>query len=166
MPGPKPGALPAWRPPSAFGFKGSAPAFSLIYVVKTDSRRNTTRALSRRIEQSKLYGPNRRATASHECRAEPARTFDFSSLRAGNAMLLMRFFAVNPQCAQACTDIADLWISGYFVVGFAVQGGGRNHGCERRALADLYCRAFGLLGGIEQAKNRAAAARHLRRARA
>ncbi len=57
MPGPKPGALPAWRPPSAFGFKGSAPALLPIDIVKTDSRRNTTWALSRRIEQTNLYGP-------------------------------------------------------------------------------------------------------------
>ena len=162
MPGPKPGALPAWRPPSAFGFKGSAPAFSLIYVVKTDSRRNTTRALSRRIGQTNLYEPN---VAQSHCRGEPARTFDFSSLRAGNAMLLMRFFAVNPPRTQACTVARKLWISRHFVVGFAVEGGGRNHRRKRRALADFDRSTLGLLGGIEQAKDRAAATRHLRRAR-
>ena len=48
--------------------------------------------------------------------------FDFSSLRAGNAMLLMRFFAVNPPVTQACTATAKLWISGYFVVEFVVEG--------------------------------------------
>jgi hypothetical protein len=96
---------------------------------QNSSRRNTTRALSRRNKQSNLFGPNCRATAPYNQtvarnlrRAEPARTFDFSSLRAGIEMLLMRFFAVNPPPVRACTATANLWISGYFVVGLAVEG--------------------------------------------
>jgi len=46
---------------------------------------------------NKLFGPNRRDPAPHQRRGEPARAIDFSSLRAGIAMLLMRFFAVNAQ---------------------------------------------------------------------
>src|SRR5271155_5216948 len=99
-------------------------------------------------------------------RADPPRSCDFSSLRAGFAMLLMRFFAVNPPRARACTAAPNLWISGYFVVRFAVEGRGRNHGCERGAPTNPDGRAFGLLGRIEHAKNRPAAARHLRRLRA
>jgi hypothetical protein len=40
-----------------------------VTIVKTDSRRNTPRALSRRIEQSNLFGPNRRDTAPHSVAA-------------------------------------------------------------------------------------------------
>jgi hypothetical protein len=86
---------------------------------QNSSRRNTTRALSRRNNQSNLYGPSRRDNA---VAPNLPGLFDFSSLRAGNAMLLMRFFAVNPPVTRACTGAAKLWISGYFVVEFVVEG--------------------------------------------
>src|SRR5208337_4123330 len=44
-----------------------------------------------------LFGPNRRDPAPHHDAASLPVHFDFSSLRAGIAMLLMRFFAVNAQ---------------------------------------------------------------------
>jgi hypothetical protein len=63
-------------------------------------------ALSRRIEQTNLYGP----TAAILVTANLPGTFDFSSLPAGNAMLLMQFFAVNPPPAEQCTGQARFWI--------------------------------------------------------
>jgi hypothetical protein len=48
-----------------------------------------------------LFGPNRRDPAPHHVAASLPVHFDFSSLRAGIAMLLMRFFAVNAQLGAA-----------------------------------------------------------------
>src|SRR5580658_2784991 len=68
MPGPKPGALPAWRPPSALDSKAQdhRPALLPIDIVKTDSRRNTHRALSRRIEQFQSLRTDRRDSSPHD----------------------------------------------------------------------------------------------------
>jgi len=115
-------------------------------------------ALSRRIEHTTLYGP----TVAIFVAATLPGTFDFSSQRAGNAMLLMRFFAVNPPHRQQCT-VVD---SGDFVVGIAVERGRRNHRREGRALADFRGSNLSLVGRVEDAEDRAATARHLRGARA
>jgi hypothetical protein len=166
MPGPKPGALPAWRPPSAFGFKsGLRLRFSLSTSLKLTAGETP---LGRSAgESSNPICSDRTAAILH--RTVSRRTcpdFDLSSQRAGIAMLLMRFFAVNPPLARACTDSTKLWISGYFVVGFTIQRRRRDHLGERRALANPGRRAFGLLDRVEQAKDGPAAARHLRGTRA
>jgi hypothetical protein len=165
MPGPKPGALPAWRPPSAFGFQsGLRPRFSLSTSLKLTAGETPTRRSAG--ESSNPIYSDRTATILH--RAVSRRTcpdFDFSSQRAGIAMLLMRFFAVNPPLARACTNTAKLWISGYFV-GFTIERRRRNHRGEWCALANPGGRAVGLLDRVEQAKDGPAAARHLRGARA
>jgi len=115
-------------------------------------------ALSRRIEHTKLYGP----TVAILVAANLPGTFDFSSQRAGNAMLLMRFFAVNPAHLRQCT-VVD---SGYFVVGIAIERRGCNDRREGRALADFRGGSLRVAGGGEDAEDRPAAARHLRGARA
>src|ERR1700693_1571994 len=112
MPGPKPGALPAWRPPSAFGFKGARGRVLHINIVKIAAGETPLgRSAGEHAIQSIRTEPPRDRTRQSMCRAEPARAFDFSSLRAGTAMLLMRFFAVNPPLARACTASVKLWIS-------------------------------------------------------
>src|ERR1700722_1059014 len=122
MPGPKPGALPAWRPPSAFEFKGSRADLLHINIVKIAAG-ETPLGRSAGETSNPIYS-DRTVALPHCTDLAPnlPGLFDFSSLRAGTAMLLMRFFAVNPPPARACTDTANLWISGYFVVGFAVEG--------------------------------------------
>jgi len=85
--------------------KRPAPALSPNHIVKTDSRRNTIEALSRRIEQTNLFGPNRRDPVPREVAANLPGLFDFSSLRAGIAMLLMRFFAVNAQAGAVYAQL-------------------------------------------------------------
>ncbi len=170
MPGPKPGALPAWRPPNAFEFKGSPPALLPIRQLKLTAGETPCgrSAGESRVIQSIQTEPPRDRTAQLSRRT--CTDFDFSSRRAGIAMLLMRFFAVNAPLPRSCT--AQLQLPGVrllgvgFVIGLAVQGRRRNHLCERRTPADFDRRAFGRLDRIENAKDRAAAARHLRRARA
>ena len=98
-----------------------------------------------------------------QCRGEPARTFDFSSLDAGNAMLLMRFFAVNAWRAEQCTDCgfqanssSDSSLS--VVAASTVANGAR--------LRIFIAAAAASSSRIEHAEDRAAAAGHLRGARA
>src|SRR5208282_3975866 len=69
--------------------------------------------------------------------------FDFSSLRAGIAMLLMRFFAVNPSPPLACTAPARWLDSSLRCGGFGIQGRRRDHGGEWRAPADFCRRTLG-----------------------
>ena len=157
MPGPKPGALPAWRPPSAFGFKSSGPALLPINIVKTDSRRNAIEALSRRIEQSD-YSDRTAALLYRTMSRRTCPDFDFSSLRAGTAMLLMLFFAVNAPPPRPCTAPRQGLDSSQSSCGFAVQGFRRDYCGERRAPPDSGRRSLGGVGGVEHAKDGAAAA--------
>jgi hypothetical protein len=168
MPGPKPGALPAWRPPSAFEFKGSGPALLPIRQLKLTAGETPCgrSAGDSRAIQSIRTEPPRDRTAQLSRRTCP--DFDFSSQCAGNAMLLMRFFAVNASPSRPCTAplrLLDFRLPAVrFIIGFAVHGRRRNYRCERRTPADLDRRAFGRVGRFKHAKDRAAAARHLRRA--
>src|SRR5208283_868894 len=108
MPGPKPGALPAWRPPSAFGFKGSGPALLPTRQLKLTAGEATCgrSAGESQAIQSNRTEPPRDRTAQLSRRTCP--DFDFSSRCAGIAMLLMRFFAVNASRGRPCTAKARL----------------------------------------------------------
>ena len=165
MPGPKPGALPAWRPPSAFGFQsGLRPRFSLSTSLKLTAGETPSR---RSAGESSNSICSDRTACTAQCRGKKTRPdFEFSNQRAGLAMLLMRFFAVNASPSRPCTAPARLWISGRFVVGITVQSRRRNYRGERRALTNPGGRAFGRVRRVEQAKDGSAAARHLRGTRA
>src|SRR5580658_867686 len=103
MPGPKPGALPAWRPPSAFGFNGPAPAFSPSHFRETLKLTTGETPFGRSAGNRATIFSDRTAAIPHRINVAASLPvhFDFSSLRAGIAMLLMRFFAVNAQLRAA-----------------------------------------------------------------
>src|SRR5277367_4960181 len=87
MPGPKPGALPAWRPPSAFEFKGSRADLLHINIVKIAAGETplgrSAGETSNPIYSDRTVALPHRIISRRTCVAPNlSGLFDFSSLRA------------------------------------------------------------------------------------